>query len=117
MSWEVRAEVVQVLVAPLIWKAKRFWVLVADWVLNKVNGIPWEVEAKLTVIVVVAKDTEDEAWRLPAIWREPATVEEPETIAPLPTVSIPVVEALTVVIVPVAVILAALRLPEIKALP
>jgi len=45
-------------------------------------------------------------------------VEDPVTIAPLPTVNIPVVEALTVVIVPVAVIFATfIKLPDKKALP
>ena len=44
-----------------IWKANRFWVLVADWVFRKVRGIPAEVEEKLTVMVVVAKETEEEA--------------------------------------------------------
>lgn len=83
MSWEVRAEVVQVEVAPAIWKANRFWVLVADWVLYKVKGIPWEVEAKLTVMVVVARETEEEAWRLPAIWRVLEIVEEPAEIIPV----------------------------------
>ena len=55
------AEVVKVLVAPPIWKAKRLAVLVADWVLTKVSGIAGEPEAKLAVIVVVAKDTVEEA--------------------------------------------------------
>ena len=61
MSWEVRAEVVQVLVAPLIWKAKRFWVLVADSVFKRVSGTAVEPEAKVEVIVVVAKETLEEA--------------------------------------------------------
>jgi len=61
VSWEVRAEVVQVLVAPATWKANRVAVLVADWVLERERGIPGEPEAKLTVMVVVAKETEEEA--------------------------------------------------------
>ena len=105
------------LVAPAIWKANRFWVLVLDWVLNRVNGIAVLPEATVAVMVVVAKETEEEAWRLPAIWRGAATVEEAEEIKPLPTVSIPVVEALAAVRVQVAVMFAALRSPEIIALP
>lgn len=82
MSWEVRAEVVQVLVAPATWKANLVAVLVADWVLVKVRGIPGLPEAKFAVIVVVAKETDDDAWRLPAIWRGAATVEEALEINP-----------------------------------
>ena len=48
----------------------------ADWVLIKVSGIPGVPEATFTVIVVVAKDTVEEAWRLPAICKEPLIVEE-----------------------------------------
>ena len=36
----------------------------------------------MTVMVVVARETEEEAWRLPAIWREPATVDEADEINP-----------------------------------
>ena len=61
------AEVVKVLVAPPIRKAKRFWVLVADWVFNKVSGMPVEVEAKLTVMVVVAREIVEDACKLPEI--------------------------------------------------
>ena len=39
-------------------------------------------EATLTVIVVVAKETVDEACRLPAIWRELETVDEALEIKP-----------------------------------
>ena len=55
------------LVAPAIWKANLLAVLVADWVLYKVRGMAGEAEAKLAIIVVVAKDTVEEAWRLPEI--------------------------------------------------
>ena len=48
----------------------------ADWVLIKVSGIPGVPDATFTVIVVVAKDTVEEAWRLPAICKEPLIVEE-----------------------------------------
>jgi len=61
------AEVVQVLVAPPTWKANRVAVLVAVWVLTRVKGIPGVPEAKLTVMVVVAKETVEEAWRIPEI--------------------------------------------------
>src|SRR3989338_2307689 len=44
--------------------------------------MPGEVEAKLTVIVVVDKETEEEAWRLPEIWRVEVIVEEAEEINP-----------------------------------
>ena len=36
----------------------------------------------MTVIVVVAKETEEEAWRLPETWKGPATVEEAEEMNP-----------------------------------
>ena len=64
------------------WKANWVSVLVADWVLRRVKGIPGVTEATFTVIVVVAKETLEEAWRLPEIWREPAIVEEAEEINP-----------------------------------
>jgi len=72
---------------------------------------------------VVAKETEEEAWRLPEIWRGPATVEEALEINPFPTVSIPVVEALVRVVtpvtvnVPVAMIFGAVRVPVNNPVP
>ena len=50
--------------------------------MNRVSGIAVEPEATVAVMVVVAKETEEEAWRLPAIWREEAMVEEAEEINP-----------------------------------
>ena len=61
MSWLVRAEVVQVLVAPVTWKAKRLAVLVAVSVLRRVKRMAGEPEAKLPVKVVVARATVEEA--------------------------------------------------------
>lgn len=84
----VRAEVVQVEVAPRIWKARRFWELVAVWVLSKVSGIAGVSVAEAEVKVVVAKEAVEEAWKippartLPAICKELATVEEAEEINP-----------------------------------
>ncbi len=52
-------------VAPATWKANRVAVLVADWVLKSVSGIATLPEATVVVMVVVAKDAEEEAWRLP----------------------------------------------------
>ena len=95
----VRAEVVQVEVAPLIWKARRFWELVAVWVLSKVKGMAGVSVAELEVKVVVAKEIVEEAdnnppiRRLPAIWKLLATVEEaletnPERLANPPTAKV-----------------------------
>ena len=70
------------LVAPAIWKANLLAVLVADWVLTKVKGMAGEAEAKLAIIVVVAKDTVEEAWRLPETWRELAIVDDAEDTKP-----------------------------------
>ena len=72
------AETVWVLVAPATWKASRTWVLVADWAFKRDSGMAADPEAKLAVMVVVARETEEEAWRLPAIWSGAATVEEAE---------------------------------------
>ena len=112
------AAVVQVEVAPTTWKANRVAVLVAVSKLRSVRGMPGELEATVTAIVEVAKETEEEAWRtpdawrLPDTWRLPAMEEEAEEINPLPMVNWPVVEALASEVspvtlkVPVAVMLA-----------
>ena len=84
-----------------IWNANRLAVLVADWVLAKVKGIPGLLEAKFTVIVVVAKDTVEDACSAPLTWKAPATVEEAEDMNPPAVVSMPVVEALERVVTPV----------------
>ena len=83
----------------------------ADWVLKRVSGMPAELEAKLAVMVVVAKDKEEEAWRFPAIWRLLEIVEEAEAIKPLPMVSIPVVEALAKLVFPETV--SAVKVPTL----
>jgi len=86
-------------VAPLIWKARRFWELVAVWVLSKVKGMAGVSVAELEVKVVVAKEIVEEAdnnppiRRLPAIWKLLATVEEaletnPERLANPPTAKV-----------------------------
>ena len=77
MNWLViAAATVGALVAFLNWNSILWLVLVADWVLRSASGTAVEPEAKLTVIVVVAKETVDDAWRLPLIWKEPEIVEE-----------------------------------------
>ena len=53
MSWLVRAEVVQVLVAPVTWKAKRLAVLVAVSVLRRVKRMAGEPEAMCRAVAVV----------------------------------------------------------------
>ena len=68
--------------APVTWKANLAAVLVAVSIFRKVKGMPGVPDAAVTVIVVVAKEAEEEAWRLPEICNGPATVEEPEEIAP-----------------------------------
>ena len=61
---------------------RRVAVLVAVWVFASVSGMPGEEEATLTVMVVVERETDDEAWRFatvrfamdevaPFTWRDP----------------------------------------------
>ena len=56
--------------------------LVAVWVFASVSGMPGEEEATLTVMVVVERETDDDAWRFatarfamdevaPFTWRDP----------------------------------------------
>ena len=77
---------------------------------------PAKVEVPVPTIILSAL-TVEEAVKAPATFKVLAMVEEAEEIKPFPMVSIPVVEALTVVIVPVAVKFAKVRFPEINALP
>ena len=95
-------------------------------VLADIPPVKVEVEVLVTiklVTVVVPPEIVEEACKTPAICNGPATVDEAEEIKPPSTVSIPVVEALLKVIVPatfnvpVAVIFATFKLPEIKAFP
>ena len=72
------------LVAPLTWKANRVAVLVAVSVLRSVNAIPGVPEAKLIVIVVVAREILEEALTTPLIAKEvnvPTLVSE-EAVTP-----------------------------------
>ena len=68
--------------ASWIWKANLETVLVEDSRLRRVSGMPGVTEATLTVMVVVASEAEEEAWRFPDMWSEPATVEEALEINP-----------------------------------
>ena len=61
----------------------------ADRILRKVRGMAVEAElvvakvaSEVAVIVVVAKETEEEAWNGPLTWKGAATVEEAEEINP-----------------------------------
>ena len=77
-----KTEVMAAEVVALFSKFIRTAVLVPELVFLRVKGIPGVLEAKVTVIVVVAKEMEEEAWRLPRIWRGADTVEEAEEINP-----------------------------------
>src|SRR3989338_3436128 len=55
--------------ASWIWKANLETVLVEDSRLRRVSGIPGVPEATVTLMVVVAKEIEEEALRLPLIIR------------------------------------------------
>ena len=115
-----------VVVAPprLPWalKAKADPVEVAEWKFWRAR-IVWVVPEATTVTVVVPSETVEEAANKPLTWRLLETVEEAWEMKPLPTVIIPVVEALVRVVTPVmlrvpeAMRLAKLRFPENKAFP
>lgn len=65
----------------LAWKDKRTAVLVADPLFARKSGVPVAPEL-VTVIVVVVREAEEEAWNAPETWKLFDTVEEAEEIKP-----------------------------------
>ena len=67
----------------------RLAVLVAELLLAKVKMEETVEEELLILMVVVARDAVEEAWRFPDICNGPATVEEPVEIYPPPKLARP----------------------------
>ena len=66
----------------LDWNASLVAVLVAVCVLARVRAVPGVAEAKLTVMVVVASEADDDARKTPETWKGAETVEEAAEINP-----------------------------------